>query len=71
MEAIIPKSRLKAATKNVAQNSRISSGSLDLVNLYITDKTEELLEDAYTYCRHAGRKTILDKDVRLAIKYAR
>ncbi len=71
MNEIIPKARLKTATKNIASDSRISGDSLDLVNEYITTKTEELLEDAYIYSRHAGRKTILDKDVMLAIKYAR
>jgi histone H3/H4 len=71
MNDIIPKARLKYATKNVASDSRISDDSLDLVNEYITNKTEELLQDAYVYCKHAGRRTILDKDVKLAIKYAR
>lgn len=71
MTDIIPKARLKHATKNVASDSRISDDSLDLVNEYITAKTEEILENAYIYCKHAGRKTILDKDVMLAIKYSR
>lgn len=71
MNEIIPKARLKHATKNVANDSRISDESLTLVNEYITAKTEEILQDAYIYCKHAGRKTILDKDVMLAIKYAR
>lgn len=68
---IVPKARLKSATKHVAKDSRISDDSLNLVNAYITERTETLLEDAYTYCQHAGRKTILDKDVMLAIKYSK
>ncbi len=64
---IIPKAPL-ARIMTQAGAQRISSGALDVLVDVLEDKALEIANQAVKISKHAGRKTVNDGDVRLAVR---
>lgn len=64
---IIPKAPL-ARIMMQAGAQRISSGALDILVENLEDKALEIANQAVKISKHAGRKTVNEGDIRLAVR---
>ncbi|MBW3002389.1 NFYB/HAP3 family transcription factor subunit [Candidatus Woesearchaeota archaeon] len=63
----IPKAPL-ARIMMQAGAQRISSDALDVLVEIIEDKAQDIASQAVKISKHAGRKTVNDGDIRLAVR---
>ena len=51
-----------------AGSPRVSEGAKEALAEILEEKGEELAKEAIRYAEHAGRKTVLKEDIKLAAK---
>ncbi|NOX71948.1 MAG: histone family protein [Candidatus Micrarchaeota archaeon] len=51
-----------------ASKKRVSKKATEQMARILEDFIEDVAEDAAIFCKHAGRKTITDEDILLAMK---
>ncbi|MBL7206245.1 MAG: NFYB/HAP3 family transcription factor subunit [Candidatus Aenigmarchaeota archaeon] len=66
--AKIPLATFERILKETSNNIRVSEGATKEFTLAVGEISKELAADAEELARHAGRRTILDSDVKLAYK---
>ena len=64
---IIPKAPLARIMMNSGAQ-RVSSGALDVLVEILEDKAMEIAAQAIKISKHAGRKTVNDGDIKLAVR---
>ncbi len=67
----LPHSTFERILRESAKGIRVSDGAAQALIEYIESIAKDVARDAAELARHAGRKTIIDSDVRLAIKRKR
>ena len=65
-DTLIPKQPLARIIKNI-DNIRVSSSALTELALYLEIAGTKIASLATEYAKHAGRRTILDRDIELAL----
>lgn len=65
--AKLPRAPVERILKN-ASGKRISKKATEQMSEILEEFIEDVAEDAAVYCKHAGRKTITDQDILLAMK---
>jgi histone H3/H4 len=48
---------------------RVSAKAINCLNEVLTDKASDLAKKAISIARHSGRKTVKERDIRLAAEY--
>ncbi|MEK6959320.1 MAG: histone [archaeon] len=51
-----------------ASGIRVSEGAAKELSLYLEEVGMKVSQEASTLAKHAGRKTVTDEDIRLALK---
>jgi histone H3/H4 len=64
---IIPKAPISRIMKSCGAK-RISDDGLDIFSLKLQDYAEGICTQAVKIAKHSGRKTVLDSDLKLAMK---
>jgi histone H3/H4 len=64
----LPHSTFERILRESAKGIRVSDGAAQTLIAYIEEIAKSIGRDAAELARHAGRKTITDADVKLAIK---
>lgn len=65
--AIIPKLPFERILKN-AGAKRVSHGALEEFSRIMEERLTEIAKEAVMLAKHAGRKTIIEEDIRIARK---
>ena len=65
--AVIPRAPVERLLKD-SSGKRISKKATEQMSKILEGMIEEVAEDAAVFCKHAGRKTITDDDILLAMK---
>jgi histone H3/H4 len=63
----IPRAPIERLLKE-SSGKRISKKATEQMAKIIENFIEDIAEDASVFCKHAGRKTITDEDILLAMK---
>ena len=63
----LPRAPVERLLKD-ASNKRVSKKATEAMSKILEEFIEEMAADAAALCRHAGRKTITDEDIMLAMK---
>jgi len=66
-DTLIPKLPLARLIKEHTE-LRLSDGALEELSLYLEECGKSIAELSVLFSKHAGRRTIMEKDVTLAIK---
>ncbi|HDM05713.1 MAG TPA: histone family protein [Candidatus Aenigmarchaeota archaeon] len=67
MEKILPRLPFERILKKVGAK-RVSQSALEELARVIEDKLIEISKEAVALAKHAGRKTVMAEDIRLAYK---
>ncbi len=65
--ARMPRAPIERILKE-ASKKRVSKSATEQMARIVEEFIESVAEDAAAFCKHAGRKTIVDEDILLAMK---
>ena len=63
------KEPMRRILKTYSDNCIVTADAVDMFRDAMAEYAKELSKDAYSICKHAGRKTIKREDIEFALEY--
>ena len=64
----IPLATFEKLIKEVGTDMRVSGAAAKEMTVVVGEVAKRIAEDAVSFAKHAGRKTVTDEDIKLAYK---